>query len=218
MSAATLNGVTQATFAYDAYGQRIVKTNPLIGAETHYIYDDAGQLLAEMDGVTGEPIREYIWLGKVPIGYVDRLGAGGASRLFFIHDDHLGRSEKFTDSSGNIAWDGVFLPFGEIHSITGTIDNVLRFPGQIYDRETDLTQNWHRYYDPRIGRFIQSDPNGIPSGINTYRVCTCRHRVRTPSLRAVPAMARHRNRQIPSGTLRSRLLARVYGVMELCIP
>jgi YD repeat-containing protein len=79
MSAATLNGVTQATFAYDAYGQRIVKTNPLIGAETHYIYDDAGQLLAEMDGVTGEPIREYIWLGKVPIGYVDRLGAGGAS-------------------------------------------------------------------------------------------------------------------------------------------
>jgi RHS repeat-associated protein len=168
MSAATLNGVPQATFAYDADGLRIVKTNALTSAVTHYIYNLDGQLLAEMDDVTGEPIREYIWLGALLIGYVDRLGAGGDSGLFFMHADHLGRPQKFTDPSGTIVWDGVFDPFGEIHSITGTIDNFLRFPGQIDDSETGLTQNWHRDYDPTIGRYLQSDLIGLKGGINTY--------------------------------------------------
>jgi RHS repeat-associated protein len=168
MSAATLNGVTQATFAYDADERRVVKTNPLTGAVTHYIFDAGGRLLAEMDGATGGPIREYIRLGALPVGYVDRLGASGASRLFFIHTDQVARPLKITDSSRNIVWGGVFAPFGEIHSITGSIDNVLMFPGQIYDPETGLTQNGHRDYDPIIGRYLESDPKGIASTINTY--------------------------------------------------
>ena len=34
----------------------------------------------------------------------------------------------------------------------------LRFPGQYYDAETDLFQNWNRFYDPQTGRFIAPDP------------------------------------------------------------
>jgi RHS repeat-associated protein len=169
MSAATLNGVPQATFAYNADGHRIVKTNALTGAETNYIYDLDGQLLAEMDGATGAPIREYIRLDDgLPIAYVDRQGPGGASRLFFYHNDQMGRPQKITDSSGNIVLDEVSDPFGKLHSTSGSIENVLRFPGQIYDPETGLMQNWHRDYDPSIGRYLQSDPAGLASGINTY--------------------------------------------------
>ncbi|MFP2926780.1 RHS repeat-associated core domain-containing protein [Pyxidicoccus sp. 3LG] len=34
----------------------------------------------------------------------------------------------------------------------------LRFPGQYYDAETDLFENWNRYYDPGVGRYLQPEP------------------------------------------------------------
>ncbi|MCE9668002.1 RHS repeat-associated core domain-containing protein [Myxococcus stipitatus] len=34
----------------------------------------------------------------------------------------------------------------------------LRFPGQYYDAETGLFENWNRFYDPHIGRYLQREP------------------------------------------------------------
>lgn len=34
----------------------------------------------------------------------------------------------------------------------------LRFPGQYHDAETDLYENWNRYYEPTIGRYISPEP------------------------------------------------------------
>jgi len=34
----------------------------------------------------------------------------------------------------------------------------LRFPGQYYDAESDLFENWNRYYEPSIGRYLQPEP------------------------------------------------------------
>jgi RHS repeat-associated protein len=34
----------------------------------------------------------------------------------------------------------------------------VRFPGQYFDSETDLFENWNRYYDSSIGRYMQSEP------------------------------------------------------------
>ena len=44
----------------------------------------------------------------------------------------------------------------------------LRFPGQFHDAETGLSYNYFRDYDPKTGRYIESDPIGLRGGINTY--------------------------------------------------
>jgi len=44
----------------------------------------------------------------------------------------------------------------------------LRFPGQYFDRETNLHYNYYRDYSPEVGRYIESDPIGLTGGINTY--------------------------------------------------
>ena len=44
----------------------------------------------------------------------------------------------------------------------------IRFSGQYHDRETNLYYNYHRYYDPSIGRYTTSDPIGLGGGLNTY--------------------------------------------------
>ncbi|PJK14062.1 hypothetical protein CO613_07840, partial [Lysobacteraceae bacterium NML07-0707] len=44
----------------------------------------------------------------------------------------------------------------------------LRYPGQRHDPATGLNYNYYRDYDPKTGRYIQSDPIGLEGGISTY--------------------------------------------------
>ena len=55
-----------------------------------------------------------------------------------------------------------------MQSITGTGALNLRFPGQWFQLETGLHYNWHRSYDPTLGRYTQPDPLGFVDGPSVY--------------------------------------------------
>ena len=63
-------------------------------------------------------------------------------------------------------------PYGQGVNLAGAFAQKLMFPGQYADEETGeetiLSHNWHRTYDPTLGRYLQSDPIGLAGGLNRY--------------------------------------------------
>ena len=51
----------------------------------------------------------------------------------------------------------------------GTFTYNLRFPGQMFDGQAGLSQNYFRDYDPAVGRYVESDPIRLARGsYSTY--------------------------------------------------
>jgi len=156
---ATVAGVT-AEYGYNHLHQRVTKT--LNGHTRLMLYDQAGNLLSEVDSATGQTLAEYVWLDGAPLVYIE------AGNTYQVHVDHLGTPQVLTDAGGQVAWEAHYTPFGRASVISQGPTFNLRFPGQYFDAGTGLHYNWHRYYDPAIGRYITSDPIGLAGGLNTY--------------------------------------------------
>ena len=158
-------GSATVDYTYNALGQRVTKTS---GANvTHYIYDQVGQLIAEMDGATGQTVREYVYVNGEQMAVIDDTDTANEA-LYFVQNDHLGTPQQITDASEQVVWSADYAPFGEATILVNSIESNTRFPGQYQDDETGLHYNYFRTYDPSIGRYTQSDPIGLGGGINRY--------------------------------------------------
>lgn len=101
--------------------------------------------------------------------------SSSVAQTYYIHTDQLDTPRVITDTNGNVVWQWDNSdPFGnnmanENPNGAGQFTFNLRFPGQYYDRETDLHYNVNRDYDPSVGRYIESDPIGLDGeDVNTY--------------------------------------------------
>ncbi|WP_244160367.1 RHS repeat-associated core domain-containing protein [Pseudomonas graminis] len=94
--------------------------------------------------------------------------------LAWYQCDHLGTPQEITDQNGNTAWSAQYKAWGEAKEQRSEfaqqvgLTNPIRFQGQYHDHETGLHYNRHRYYDPKVGRFISKDPIGYSGGLNLY--------------------------------------------------
>ncbi len=84
-----------------------------------------------------------------------------------MRTDHFGRPVFATDSAGVKVWEASYFPFGGVETSTGPNPD-LRFPGQWFQAESGLHQNWMREYDPTTGRYLQADRLGLVDGASVY--------------------------------------------------
>ena len=100
----------------------------------------------------------------------------------YIHTDHLGRPTRMTNAAKATVWQATWTPWGEPQSISGSVTQNLRFPGQYFQigeaekkriqwivfPPNGLAYNWHRHYDPATGRYTQPDPLRFVDGPSIY--------------------------------------------------
>jgi len=112
------------------------------------------------------------WVGvSAPVTF--RVQA--VAQVYYIHPDHLNTPRFIADATQKIVWRwdqqepfGSTPPNDDPDGDGVKFDFPLRFPGQYFDRETNLAYNAMRDYDPGIGRYVESDLIGLDGGLNTY--------------------------------------------------
>lgn len=120
----------------------------------------------------------YLHNGMNPVLVNNELMLGGFSLDEFyarvsgtsvtsLLPDALGSTRMLTDGNGNPTASYGYTPYGEA-SRSGTDDTQFQFTGRENDGASGLYYYRARYYDPSLGRFIQSDPIGLAGGNNTY--------------------------------------------------
>lgn len=151
-----------------------------------YVYDEQGNLLGEYDNgsAQGRGATEYIWL-PTEQGQAILVGIYKNGSFYAVHADHLGTPRLITDSSNTPVWQWPYGAFGN-NKPTGMLSAIttgaqtrlkatapilefnLRFPGQYFDSESNLSYNYFRTYNSRQGRYSQPDPIGLTGGINRF--------------------------------------------------
>ena len=173
----------KATYTYDAARHTAIRIliNMTPSGAIHTVYDREGNPLMESNGVATGITREYVWLPETqiaatmgtradvprPIAVIDAVNTATPA-TWWVSTDHLNRPVRMTDAAKATVWQATWKPFGEPQAITGSATLDARFPGQWFQLESGLHQNWWRHYDPTTGRYTQTDPMGFVDGPSLF--------------------------------------------------
>jgi RHS repeat-associated protein len=150
---------TLASFAYDGAGRRVQKV--AAGVTTTYAYDGDGVIEERRSpGTTLRYVR-----GPVIDQHWGMRNCAGTDTYFLA--DHLGSVVQTTNASGTVTLTRDYDAYG--NPLAGSGQSGYAYTGREWDSEIGLYYYRARYYDPRIGRFLNEDPIGLAGGINFYR-------------------------------------------------
>ena len=138
--------VTTGEYTYDGDGKRVLaKVN---NVTTRYLdnYYEASSF-----GVTTE-VTKYYYAGSQRVAW--RVGEVG---LYFGFGDHLGSTSVAVDAdTGNITGSELYKAWGGERYTYGSLNTDYKYTGQ-RQAEAGLYFYDARWYDPKVGRFIQAD-------------------------------------------------------------
>jgi RHS repeat-associated protein len=182
-----------ARFAYDSLGQMtsnagsaMIWNNDSLLAQYRngtYVYSLATQ--ARLQKTEGSRVTTYLpgfaddyeIVGTTHTKYVSigglltaKVSGTSPSKRFWIHADHLGSVNQITNTTGTQVLRRSYRPYGEQQTVVGSHSEPRGFTGQTHDRNGLIYLN-ARYLDPKLGRFVSTDPlSGAPGliGLNEY--------------------------------------------------
>lgn len=157
------------TYGYDPAGRRIKKTVD-DQYTTKYCYD-GGNVIAEYD-YNNNLLRKYIHGPGLdePVCMIDAVDNDAE---YYYHYDGLGSVVALSDSAGDTVQTYEYSVYGQVAAEDPDfLTNPYMFTGRRFDLETGLYYYRARYYNPHIGRFMQTDPVGYSAGINLYLYCS----------------------------------------------
>ncbi|CAN7716344.1 DUF6531 domain-containing protein [Pseudorhodoferax sp. LjRoot39] len=161
-SANRASPATAITMAYDAEG-RMRNTSTSASSVTQRMYDGT-DLVAEYN-ISGVLLSRYVHGPGVDEPLVTYTGTGAATKNW-LYADHLGSIVASASSTGAKTDINKYGPFGEPHTLSG--GTKFRYTGQQMLGNTGLMYYKARFYDPRLGRFLQTDPIGTADDMNLY--------------------------------------------------
>jgi len=161
-AARRLTGFGANSYQYDGVGNRLLATRD--GVTTQYVYDAAGNLLAEADG-TGTLQRYYIH----GLGLLTMVDAQ-TDEVYVYHHDGTGHTVAMTDATETVVNRYAYSPYGEVLGKDETVPQPFTYVGQygVMAEPEGLYYMRARYYDAEVGRFISEDPVGFDGGLHLY--------------------------------------------------
>ena len=148
----SISGAVNASFQYDALGHRAGKT--IGGVAANFLFDGSNTV-QELSGST--PTANLLTGG---LDEIFTRTSGGVENYL---TDPLGSTVATTDSTGALATQYTYEPFGNTSSTGSPTSNAFQYTGRENDG-TGLYFNRARYYSPRLQRFISQDPMGFGGG------------------------------------------------------
>ncbi len=94
-----------------------------------------------------------------------------SNAVYYYHFDGLGSVVALTDANGTCVQTYEYSVYGHVAASDPNHPNPFMFTGRQFDIETGLYYYRARYYNPYLGRFLQTDPVGYGDGINRYNYC-----------------------------------------------